>query len=257
MRTDNFPKELLAMINGQALNKNNTGMSGSEVYESDRIVLKIHSSADCYRDEIRMLKWLDGLLPVPKVLYNCVFAGKSYLLMTKMQGKMACDAAYLSSPEVLIPLLADALKRLWSVDISCCPVKRTADVELAEIAVRSETLKTTPFMLEEGFSSPAELLDYLSCHRCEDELVFSHGDLCLPNIFLTGEKLSGFIDTGDAGIADKWRDIALCWRSLKHNTDGTYGRYEGVDPDRLFDELGIKKDSKKLRYYLLLDELFH
>lgn len=45
MRTDNFPKELLAMINGQALNKNNTGMSGSEVYESDRMVLKIHYSA--------------------------------------------------------------------------------------------------------------------------------------------------------------------------------------------------------------------
>ena len=45
MRTDNFPKELLAMINGQALNKNNTGMSGSEVYESDRMGLKIHHSA--------------------------------------------------------------------------------------------------------------------------------------------------------------------------------------------------------------------
>ena len=30
-------------------------------------------------------------------------------------------------------------------------------------------------------------------------------------------------DLGRAGIADKWCDIALCYRSLTHNYDGSYG----------------------------------
>ena len=63
---------------------------------------------------------------------------------------------------------------------------------------------------------------------------------------------------GDTGIGDKWRDIALCYRSLKHNFDGSYGGkvYPDFDPDMLFEALEIEPDWEKLRYYILLDELF-
>ena len=227
MKTENYPKELLALIQGQNFCTNSTGMSGSQVLESNNAVLKIQPSAKSFIEKVKMLKWLEGRMPVPKVLYHGVSANKSYLLMTKIKGRMACDPIYLTAPELLIPLLADALKRLWSADITSCPRKRTLDVELSEIEPRLDILETTQFMRNEGFSSPHELFRWLI-----------------------------EIDLGDAGIADKWRDITLCYRSLKHNVDGTYGRYEGVDPDRLFIELGIKKDEKKLRYYLLLDELF-
>lgn len=65
-------------------------------------------------------------------------------------------------------------------------------------------------------------------------------------------------DLGDTGIADKWRDISLCYRSLKHNFDGTFGGkvYPDFDPDMLFDALGIEPNWEKLNYYILLDELF-
>ena len=256
MKTENYPKELLLLIQGQDFCINSTGMSGSQVLESNNAVLKIQPSAECFSEEVKMLKWLEGRMPVPKVLYHGVSANKSYLLMTKIKGRMACDPIYLTTPELLIPLLADALKRLWSADITSCPRKRTLDVELSEIEPRLDILETTQFMRKEGFSSPHELFRWLIENRPQEEYVLSHGDFCLPNIFLYGESFSGYIDLGDAGIADKWRDISLCYRSLKHNVDGTYDRYEGVDPDRLFIELGIKKDEKKLRYYLLLDELF-
>ena len=70
--------------------------------------------------------------------------------------------------------------------------------------------------------------------------------------------MAGFIDLGDCGIGDKWRDIALLYRSLKHNFDGTYGGkdYPDFHPDRLFDAMGIEPDREKLDYYILLDELF-
>ena len=76
---------------------------------------------------------------------------------------------------------------------------------------------------EGGFRDPEHLLMWLEENRPAFEPVLSHGDYCLPNIFLENGTLKGFIDLGRAGIGDKWNDIALCYRSLKHNFDGTYG----------------------------------
>ena len=33
-----------------------------------------------------------------------------------------------------------------------------------------------------------------------------HGDFCLPNILAVDDKVVGFIDLGDSGIGDPWRD---------------------------------------------------
>ena len=73
-----------------------------------------------------------------------------------------------------------------------------------------------------------------------------------------GERLTGFIDLGKTGRADKWCDMALCCRSLSSNLAGRYGgrpRHD-FDPKRLFDVLGMDMDEEKIRYYILLDELF-
>ena len=77
-------------------------------------------------------------------------------------------------------------------------------------------------------------------------------------IQVENDRIKGFIDLDRAGIGDKWNDIALCYRSLKHNFDGTYGGkvYEDFNPDMLFEALGIEPDWEKIQYYLLLDELF-
>ena len=94
--------------------------------------------------------------------------------------------------------------------------------------------------------------------RLEFEPVLSHGDYCLANIFLEDGHIKGYIDFGKTGIGDKWNDIALCYRSLKHNFDGTYGGkvYEDFNPNRLFEALGMEPDWEKIKYYTLLDELF-
>ena len=88
--------------------------------------------------------------------------------------------------------------------------------------------------------------------------MLSHGDFCLPNIFINNDKISGFIDLGRIGIGDKWNDIALCYRSLKWNAQGRYGGngYPKLNPDMLFDALEIEPNYEKIEYYTLLDELF-
>ena len=80
----------------------------------------------------------------------------------------------------------------------------------------------------------------------------------MPNIFIQDGKLRSLIDLGRAGIADKYQDIALCYRSLSHNFSGKYAEvsYPDFDAMALFEALGIEPDMKKLKYYILLDELF-
>ncbi len=63
------------------------------------------------------------------------------------------------------------------------------------------------------FKDPRELYDFLKTEKPEEELVFSHGDLADSNIFVKDGKVSGFIDLGRSGRADKWYDIAFCVRS--------------------------------------------
>ena len=111
---------------------------------------------------------------------------------------------------------------------------------------------------EERFSCPEELLQWLKDNKPNEELVLSHGDYCLPNIFIDNDKISGFIDLGRCGFGDKYQDIALCYRSLKSNFSGRYGGeiIKGVAPEIIFEKLGIEPEWEKIRYYILLDELF-
>ena len=107
-----------------------------------------------------------------------------------------------------------------------------------------------------GFESPAALLDWLKNNLPPQDRVVTHGDFCLPNLFTDGRRFTGFIDVGNTGAGDRWADLALGWRSLKHNSDGHYGHvYPDIDPDDLFRAAGVPKDGEKLRYYILLDEL--
>ena len=144
---------------------------------------------------------------------------------------------------------------LWTVDVSGCPSKRHLDYKLEQASLRvSEGLQfdhEPDTYGREEFENAEELLLWLKEHRPEEETVFSHGDYCLPNIFAEDNRISGFIDLGRAGTADIWQDIALCVRSLEYNT----GKNEGY-VNLLFEELGMAPDWDKIRYYVLLDELF-
>ena len=184
--------------------------------------------------------------------------------MSRMGGEMSCDTYYLEHPRILLEALACGLKMLWEVDVRDCPRIRDLNAVLQEARVQVENhlvdlnnVEPETFG-EGGFENPEQLLEWLENHRPSFEPVLSHGDFCLPNIFLENGNVKGFIDLGKTGVGDKWNDIALCYRSLKHNFDGTYGGkvYEDFKPEMLFEKLGIDPDWEKIKYYLLLDELF-
>ncbi len=260
----NFPPKIKQLIANKPFTIDEIGLSGNQVQIFEDMVLKIEDDTVAMDEQVQLLHWLDGKLPVPKVLEYEVFDRKSYLLMSRIAGEMSCDTYYLEHPQVLLEALVCGLKMLWNVNVSDCPRRHDLDIQLNEARIRVENdlvdiddAEPATFG-EGGFKNPRHLLEWLEENRPEEELVFSHGDYCLPNVFLKDGQISGFIDLDHSGVGDKWQDIALCYRSLKHNFDGTYGGkvYEDFNPDILFEKLEIELDWDKIRYYILLDELF-
>lgn len=258
------PSKIESLIKNKSFKVDNIGMSGNQVLIFDDMVLKIEEKSASIEQQVQMMQWLEEKLLVPKVIAYEEENGKSYLLMSKIGGVMSCETYYLEHPQELLEALASGLKMLWEVDVKGCPCIRDVSTVLKEARVRvennlvdMENVEPTTFG-EGGFEGPQHLLEWLENNRPSFEPVLSHGDYCLPNIFLENGKINGFIDLGRTGVGDKWNDIALCYRSLKHNFDGTYGGkvYKDFKPDLLFEKLGIEPDWEKINYYLLLDELF-
>lgn len=259
-----IPKPILKLVDDAPYTCDNIGKSGSAVLCYPDAVLKIEPKNEKFALSVSMLRWLQEKLPVPEVLCSMTEGDRQYLLMSRIRGKMACDPIFTRNPEDLARRLAEVLRLLWSVDISGCPKERrlSDDLEEARKRIRLELIDLDDVQPEtfgpDGFENPEALLCWLEAHQPELEPVLSHGDLCLPNVFFEGDRISGFIDLGDCGISDKWRDIALCYRSLRDNVSGHYAETPDpdFDPDILFEFLGITPNWEKLRYYLLLDELF-
>ena len=262
-----LPEKIRRLLAGEEYETDGVGMSEASVLLFEDRVLKVQEDNEEARNEYRMLQYLRGRLPVPEVYAYETVEGKSYLLMSKCGGEMSCARTYMERPEVLCRLLAEGLRKLWSVDITDCPSDQRLSHKLVQAAynvehglVDMDNVQPDTFG-ENGFKSPADLLQWLQENKPEEEPVLSHGDYCLPNLFGEGESMTGYIDLGRAGIADKWCDIALCYRSLSDNYSGKYARSGGNifprhDDLALFRELGIEPDWEKIRYYILLDELF-
>lgn len=260
----NLPEALWRLIKDEPFTRDEIGMSSASVLIFADKVLKIRPEDDETKTEYEMMRWLEGRLPAPQCLYHTIENGMDYLLMSRIDGQMACDPKLMADPFALTRMLADVLQQLWSVDIAQCPIRWDLDKKLSQAQwivahdlVDVDNVEPETFA-PGGFRDPKHLLDWLMHNRPKEDLVLSHGDFCLPNVFFKNNRLSGLIDLGRCGIADKWQDIALCWRSLKHNYTGKYAEtvYPDFDPDLLFDALNLKPDQEKLRYYILLDELF-
>lgn len=261
-----LPREIARLVDGLPYEINDTGMSGAEVRIYPEYVLKIRPQDRETDYEYEIVSWLQGRLAVPEIAVYTVEDGMAYTLMRRAEGKMLCDAEYLARPELLIRLAAEGIRQLWAVDISACPCQGSRLTERLKTAAErvQQGLADTENVEPEtygpgGFRDPQALLDWLLANRPEEDLVLTHGDYCLPNIFAVGDRISAFIDPGRMGPADRWQDLAITIRSLDHNFNGRYTdgkRLYDFRPEMLLKELGIAFDAEKYRYYLLLDELF-
>ncbi|WP_407943225.1 phosphotransferase [Macrococcoides goetzii] len=93
---------------------------------------------------------------------------------------------------------------------------------------------------------------FLKDNQPEEEISYTHGDLCTPNILIKDGNISGYIDLGRGGLGDPYRDIALCYRNYFYDNQSS----EEVIKSKLELLLGFQLDMQKVKYYILVDELF-
>lgn len=233
------------------------GQSGAGVWRSSRFVVKVQARADTpvttLQQERERLRWFQGRLPAPQVVAFEVTPEREYLAMTRLPGIPLSDPDATLHPERVVNLLARALRELHALPLRDCPFRMTLDVtlRLAREQVQAGNVDETDFDDERaGRTAVSVFNDLVRTRPAAEDLVVTHGDACLPNFILNGTHLAGVVDVGRAGIADRHADLALAWRSTRHNLGDDWA-------ERLLDEYGRDLvDMDRVAYYTLLDELF-
>jgi aminoglycoside phosphotransferase len=260
LQREQLPAELTAAIAGYTWQRITGGWSTAEVVRLEsphRPTLFLKAEARGGEGELRAerarLEWIGERLPVPRVRLFAADAACDYLLTREIPGIDASDALHGRDIERLVALLADGMRRIHRLPIAACPFDHGLE---ARIAAARERMRRG-LVDEEDFDAicqgrTAEDLfqEILRTRPAGEDLVFTHGDYCLPNILLDGGQLSGFIDWGRAGVADRYQDLALAARSLAHN-------FGAAGVPQLFEAYGIPlPNSDKIAFYQLLDEFF-
>ncbi len=242
---ETLPAVIRQAVEGKPYTGEDIGRSEASVLMFADMVLKIEPLRETAENEYRMLRWLEEKLPAPRVLAYAKENGKQYLLMTKLSGVMACAPE--QNPADVVRALAKGLKRFWQIDISDCPIRWDIETKLKK-AEKTAYYRENPTLHETLLRT-----------KPTEDLVFSHGDYCLPNVFLSGDAPVGFLDLGSAGMADKWYDIMMCLWSIGYNfrdlggmSESELSHYEAL----FFEELGISPDRERLAYHEKLDRFF-
>jgi aminoglycoside phosphotransferase len=150
---------------------------------------------------------------------------------------------------------AAAMREIHTLPIGNCSFAQNIDVKLAAARenIRRGFVDESDFEHENLGRKADDLYDELVKTKLSSEdLVFTHGDLCLPNFMVINGEISGFIDFDRGGVADRYQDIALFLRSFAFNIEIPVNITEVFCNAYGIDSL----DHEKIRYYRLLDELF-
>ena len=264
MRKIILPFTIASLLENQTYTTDSIGMSNAGVYIYGKTVLKIQPHSVETDNEVAMLKFLSKRKLAPSVLVREIVDGTDFLLMEKCSGNMLCESVFLNAPRKLTEIASNVLHGLWSIDTASCPVDmslkhklKRAEYNVTHNLVDMGNVNPSTFGANGRFADPKSLLKWLVDNQPREELVVTHGDFCLPNVFFDGEHAK-VIDVGRGGVADKYQDIALLYRSLRDNLLGNYGGkcIGELDEDMFFSVLGITPNWKKIDYYILLDELF-
>jgi aminoglycoside phosphotransferase len=255
-----LPSDVERALRGRNHERIAVGLSRADVFRFDGgLYLKavVRNDVDpCFGNlegECRRLEWLSGKLPIPTVVAFARDESRDYLVISEVAGRHA--AAEAPSPNVMpavIEQLAEACRLFHSVSAHACPFSESADtlIEQARGRLDAGLVDAEDFDDERQGQDPRALLDELRALRPKREVpVVSHGDLCLPNIILQGAGVAGFVDLGRAGVADRWRDVALCAHDIGERWGVAWG-------ERFVELCGGDPREEARSFYVLLDEFF-
>jgi kanamycin kinase len=204
------------------------------------------------RHEYERMIWAAPYLPVPTVVALEQVGAATVLLTEALPGRDATHAGWQSDLPALVRALGRGLRAFHeAVGEEWCPFRFDVGRALAHVEerVRADDIAPAGFHAQHAHLSPAAALAELeSLLPADEDLVVCHGDYCPPNMLLQGWRVTGFVDLGELGAADRWWDVAVGAWSVGWNF--------GEDLEPLFYEsYGIEPDPARIRFYRLLYDL--
>lgn len=226
------------------------GKSGARVTRRDGVYRK--ESDDPRMDMVgegERLLWLrQHGIPTAEVL-DCQ---PGLLVTAAVPGRSAAERWPAESLGRVVDALADLTAALHALPITDCPFDRRLAVTIPE-ALSADVDLDDLDAERRGWSRDELVVRLVATRPRREDLVVCHGDLCLPNVLLDPVtcEVSGVIDAGRLGVADRWVDLAIATRSLTSRLNPQYG---GGMADRYLARYGVLPDRSKIEFYRLLDE---
>lgn len=256
----NIPAKIKKDLRGYALLNQRTSRLGGRNFQfknSRGSMLYLKSghgiAAESLVRENTALEWLEHKhVTVPKVLnyFKDEGNGQVYLLLSVIDGLPAQRVTDLSKQEIL-QLAAEAMKQFHSINFQGSENLRTLEQDLTHIQViiNLKLIKRSKFRAANNDKIPEEVYVYLRQLQYKfSEDVIVHGDYCLPNIIIAKNGY-GFIDVGDCGPGDPYKDFSAMEVSITRN----FGK-EWIDVFYKYYDQKINVDSQKIKYFQLIDQ---
>jgi aminoglycoside phosphotransferase len=200
-------------------------------------------------DERDRLEWARDRVPVPRVLDFGIDNGAEWLLLTPLSGIDATTPELKAEPTRLVPLLAEGLRAFHEIDAADCPFDFRNDAALAHVRSRVEAgILDDDYEFHDEFAhlgGAGALARLEELRPATEDVVVCHGDYCLPNVLFENWKLTGFLDLGELGLADRWWDVAVGAWSVTWNLGPGY-------EELFYEAYGVQRDPEREEFYRLL-----
>lgn len=202
--------------------------------------------------EAARMAWAGAFIAVPPVLgWGGDGAGR-WIVTGALAGEMAVTARWKADPRTAVTAIAEGLRTMHeTLPAGRCPFSWEAGPRLRDIGDRAGRGELDPAQWHpdhHGFSVESALRLLADVPPAE-RVVVCHGDACAPNTLLAGDgRVSGHVDLGALGVADRWADLAVATWSVGWNFGS---RWEPT----LLDVYGVPPDPDRTRYYRLLYDL--
>ena len=228
-------------------------------YHGRDVVLKYSSRPEVY-EEGEIYRWLKGKLPVPEVLINQKIVDDYYLLVSYEKGVMMQEDIFSDGKKEGIIRYAKLIRQIHQVDMTGFPFVHDLSYKLAKVkeTVARHEAKEQYFEREYQGWSPEKMLARLeSLSGFQEDLVFCHGDVCMPNFLYEGHQLTAVLDVSGAGINDRYLDLSIALRTLRYNLEGLGWTLTQADVDLFLRTYDYPFDKQRFEFYLILDELMN
>lgn len=210
--------------------------------------------------EAERLTWLANHgIPVPRIVDQGSDDTSVYLVTEAVPGVSAAEEWPEHQRFAVVEAMAALTRSLHELPVDTCPFDHSLAVAVVEAQnnVREGVVDLDDLQEEhEGWTGDQLLAEVERTRPEKEDLVVCHGDLCPNNVLLDPEtcQVTGLIDVGRLGRADRHADLALAARELEIDEDPWFGPEYAK---RFLDTYGSHHvDPAKMAFYQLLDELF-